>query len=51
MLTPKGRADVQALRQQGADMLIQNAGQGNDFIGQTMSNAYAQQGALQMYRE
>ena len=47
MLTPKGRQQVQGLREQGANMLVQNAGQGSDFMNQTMSKAYAEQGALQ----
>lgn len=46
MLTPGGRQQVQNLRQQGNDLLIQayNA-QGTDF-GQTMANAYSQQSTL-----
>lgn len=46
MLTPSGRQQVQDLRQQGNNLLIQAYNsQGTDF-GQTMANAYSQQSTL-----
>ena len=47
MLTPAGKAEITALQQQGSDMLVNSVYNQNTLYGQTMSNAYQQQGDLQ----